>query len=251
MKKKWLLVAGLVCVLAIAGVTGCSSGSSLGDATLNINSQQQGIWVSGEGSITVVPDIATLRLGIEAQADSVAVAQEQAQTAMDRVLAELDKNGIAEKDIQVQQFNISKMTRWDNVKGESMVTGYQVTHMVTAKIRNIDDAGTIIDDVANAGGDLTRIDSISFSVENPENYYEQVREKAMADAKAKAKQLADLAGVTLGKATYVSESSYNPPVVTRAAYDTAGGIAPAAAPTTINPGELEVTLDVQVAYAIR
>ncbi|MDP2731269.1 MAG: SIMPL domain-containing protein [Dehalococcoidales bacterium] len=250
MKRKWLLLAGLVLlVVAMVGLTSCeASPVSEGIAELNLSSQQQGIWVGGQGEVSAVPDIVSLSLGVEAQAATVAEAQAQANEAMDEVMAALAGNGIAEKDIQTQHFSIQRVTRWDNQKQEEVVTGYRVTNIVSAKIRKIDDAGSIIDAVAQAGGDLTRIDSINFSVEDPADYYEQAREEAMADAGAKAKQLADLAGVTLGKVTYISESSYAPPIVSRGVY----AIPEAAqAETPISPGELEINVSIQAVYDIR
>ncbi len=256
MKKKWLLVISLALVLVVAGLSGCgftspdiSSGSSGATPAVNLNSQQQGIWVSGTGKVSVTPDIAALSLGIEAQETSVAVAQSAAVAAMDKVMAALTEYGMAEKDIQTQYFNIRQVTRWDNNKEEEVVIGYRVTNMVTAKIREMDRIGEIIDAVALAGGDLTRINSISFSVEDPSAYYEEAREKAVADARTKAEQLAGFAGVKLGKATYISEGTVTPPVVYR--QDTYAMAEAGAMPTTpISPGELEVSLSVQIAYAI-
>jgi uncharacterized protein YggE len=247
MKKYWLVAMSLVLVLAVVGFAGCSAGpTTIG--TVDINSQQTGIWVNGEGKVTVTPDIATLSLGIEAQAATVAEAQTQAATAMSAVMTALTDNGVADKDIQTQYFSIYQVTRWDDNKNEEIVIGYRVTNMVTAKIRDIEQAGPIIDAVAAAGGDYTRINNISFSVDDPTPYYQEARQKAMADAKAKAEQLADLAGANLGKPTYISEGTIYPPVIYRDA-----GMAmsvPEAAPTPISPGEIELTLTVQVAYAI-
>ncbi len=244
------MVAGLILVLGIVGLTGCQAGSAaLGEITeLNLSTQQQGIWVTGQGKVLAVPDIATLRLGIDAEEASVAEAQNRAASAMDGVMAVLVRNGVAEKDIQTQHFSIRKITRWDRTKEEEVVTGYRVSNIVTAIIRNIDDAGTIIDEVAQAGGDLTRIDGIEFSVEDPTHYYEDAREKAMTDAKAKANQLAKLAGVTLGKASYISENSFYAPVVQRAVYAIAEDTV---ATTSISPGETEISLSIQVAFTIK
>jgi hypothetical protein len=119
--------------------------------------------------------------------------------------------------------------------------------MVTAKIRDINKSGTIIDAVAEAGGDLTRINGISFTVDNPTTYYTQAREKAMADAEAKAEQMADLAGIKLDKPFYISESGgYIPVPYAVRSYD-----AGVSATTPISAGELEITLSVQVAYGIK
>ena len=250
MKRNWLLAVGLALVLAIVGLAGCSPGSTVleGIEGINISSQQAGISVSGQGKVTAVPDIATLRLGIEAQEASVAEAQTQAAEAMDKVMTALTESGVAEKDIQTQYFNIRQVTKWDRVTEEETVIGYRVTNMVTAKIRDIDKVGVIIDAVAEVGGDLTRIDSIGFSIDDPSDYHEEARQEAMADAEAKAEQLAELAGVTLGKATYVSEGiSY--PIYPRGMIEMSA--APMAGPETpISPGEMEISLTVQVAYAI-
>lgn len=69
----------------------------------------------------------------------------------------------------------------------------------------------------------------------------------MADAKAKAEQLAELAGVKLGKPTYISEGiQIPPPIYPRAVYEEVA--VPAAPP--ISPGEMEISLTIQVAYTI-
>jgi hypothetical protein len=226
-------------------LVGCTGPTTIG--TVGLNSQQTGIWVSGEGKVTVTPDIATLWLGITAQAASVAEAQSQATEAMNGVMTALTDGGVADKDIQTQYFSIDQVTRWDEETEQEIVVGYRVTNMVTAKIREIDKTGSIIDAVATAGGDYTRINNISFSVDDPTAYYEEARQKAMADALAKAEQLAELAGVELGKPTYISEGTIYPPVIYREAAMAAS--APMA-PTPISPGEIELTLTVQVVYAI-
>ncbi|MFC1957819.1 SIMPL domain-containing protein [Chloroflexota bacterium] len=252
MKKKWLLVVGLVSVLAIVGLAGCNPGNTaLGEIQeFNLSSQQQGIWVGGQGKVMAAPDIATLRLGIEAQETTVAEAQDQANAAMDRVMTALTDSGVAKKDIQTQYFSIQRVTTWNREKEQEEVIGYRVTNMVTAKIRDIDEAGAIIDAVAEAGGDLTRIDNISFSVDDPSAYYEEAREKAMAEVKAKAKQLAELAGVTLGEPTYISEGIQSPPIALRDTRFLEGAVV-AEAKTAISPGELEINLTLQVVYSIR
>lgn len=238
-----VVVISLALVLSLVGFSACTAGpTTIG--TVDLNTQQEGIWVNGQGEVTVTPDLATLWLGVEAQADTVTEAQSQAVEAMDNVMTALTDNGVDEDDIQTQYFSIDQVTRWDD--DEYVVIGYRVTNMVIAKIRDIDNVGAIIDAVAEAGGDFIRINNIAFSVDDPSEYYEEAREEAMADAKDKAEQLADLAGIELGQPTYISEGNIYPPVVYRDA-----GMAPEEGYTTsISPGEIELTLTVQVAYAI-
>jgi uncharacterized protein YggE len=255
MKKLWsIVIIALAVVLVAVGLSGCGApGATIrGEADnlqLNLNSQQEGIWVSGVGEVSAVPDIANLQLGVEAQAESVAAAQSQAVEAMDKVITALGDNGVAKKDIQTQYFNISAVTRWDEKTQQEIVLGYRVTNTVTAKIRDMEKTGTIIDAVALTGGDLTRINSIYFSIDDSSTYQKEARDKAMADAKNKAEQLASLAGIKLGKPTYISESSYNPPIYRYDVPKMEAGQASSAS-TIISPGEMKITLNVQVTYAI-
>ena len=240
MKKGLLLVIGLVLAVSLL-LVGCETQETTGAD----GSQQTGVWVSGTGKVTAVPDVAILTLGVEAQEMTVKAAQSEASSAMNAVVDAIKTNGVADKDIQTQWYSISPVTRWDDKTNEQITTGYSVTNMVTAKIRDITKAGTIIDAVTDAGGNLTRINGISFTVNDPTAYNNQAREKAMQDAKAKAEQMATLAGITLGKAFYISESSsYIPPI---RLFDSAVG---ASSSTPISAGELDITLTVQVGYAI-
>lgn len=246
MKKARWLILFLVVALALSAV-GCAQPGAEG-VTYIVEAQQTGVWVTGQGEVMGVPDLATLSSGIEARAATVSEAQAQANEAMDKVMKALKDNGVAEKDIQTQYYSIYPITKWDEEKNEEEIVGYRVTNTVLAKIRELDKAGSIIDAVAQAGGDYTRIQGISFTIEDPTPYYEEARTEALDDAKSKAEQIADLAGVELGKPTYISEGTIYVPQTTRDVYE-AG--APVPAPVTpISPGEMKITLNVQVAYAI-
>jgi uncharacterized protein len=241
--KKWYLVIGLVLVLMVFGLVGCSSQAST-PQPVTVANQQEGISVNGEGKVSVVPDIASLSLGVQSQETSVASAQAKATEAMNKVLSALSAGGIADKDIQTSRFSIQVVSKYDNLTQQSTITGYMVTNTVNVKIRTIEKTGAIIDAVASAGGDFTRINSISFTVEDPTPYYTQAREKAVADAQAKSEQLAKLAGITRGKPTFISESVASPvPQPIQSAL-------PSGAGASISPGELLVTANVQVVYAI-
>ncbi len=257
MNKKWrsLLSLGLVLILAVPILTGCNSpASAQGTASaVQVSQQPQGIWVSGTGEVSITPDIALLTLGVVAQETNVAQALSQASEAMARVMQALTDSGIAQKDIQTGRFSINQRTRWDNDKQIDVPVGYQVTNMVTVKIRDTNKVGNIIDAVVQAGGDFIRINGVNFSVEDPAQYYKEAREKAMTAAKEKAEELARLAGVTLGAPTYIAENAQYSPVyggyANFALSIPAPTIAMASAP--ISPGETKITLNVQVAYSTR
>jgi len=242
MKKTWWLIPCFVVVLAL-GAVGCARG---GDITV-APQQQTGIWVTGQGEAMAVPDIAELRLGVEVQADTVAEAQAEASEAMDKVQQALKDNGVAEKDIQTERYSVYPVTKWISDRDEQKIIGYRVTNIVVAKIREIDKAGAIIDAVAEAGADYTRIQGISFDVDDRTPYYEEARAQAFEDAENKAKQLAELAGVELGKATFVSEGGVYPLV----RMDYSNEYAAPGGATPISPGELTISVHVQVIYEIK
>jgi hypothetical protein len=231
---------------------GSSSPSGVSDATTASfqasNGSSEGISVSGEGRVAATPDMAVLNIGVSAKEDTVAAANSTVQAAMDRLLGSLTADGIAEKDIQTSQFTISP--EYDYQFSQPKLTGYRVTHMLQVKVRDIDRAGEVIDGGVEAAGDLVQVGSISLTIDDNSALAKQARELAMADAKAKADELARLADVELGTPVSISESSYTPtpPVY----YDRAfGAEASAPAQTTISAGELEVVVSVQITYGIR
>jgi len=249
MKKGIIVAIGLALVLVTVGLAGCGDYFGSEETAINqsISSQQDtGIWVTGVGEITVVPDVAVISLGVEAQAMTVAEAQQQANGAMNAIMGVLDSHSIDEKDIKTQQYSIQPVREWRDE--QYTLTGYRVVTSVTVKVRNIDYAGSIIDDAAAAGGDYTVINSVSFTVDEPEAYYKDAREEAMADAKDKAEQLAKLSGVKLGSPIYIAEyNSYTPSTVYYDVKLDAGGATPSA---EISPGETEIQMTIQVVYII-
>jgi len=249
--KKGLLILGTALVVLVLAVSawGCGSFSSGSDVNQsNVSQQNNGIWVTGVGKVTVTPDLAVVSLGVQAQSSTVADAQQQAAKAMVDVMAALKSNGVADKDIATQYYNITPVYSYDRDTGKQVLEGYSVSNTVTVKIRTVGNAGIVIDAVASAGGDYTRINSVTLTVDKPEQYNEQAREAAMNDAANRAKQLAKLSGVKLGKTTYINESLNSSSQTIY--YDSGVKAAPSVPTTPINPGETEVTLTVQVVYSI-
>jgi uncharacterized protein len=239
-KKYFLALIGLALILGMVGLAGCGG-------MCPTSTQQQGIVVTGEAKVSVTPDLAVLTLGISTQSENVADAQSQAIEAMNKVMAALTGAGIAEKDIQTQNFSISPVTRWDDKSQLQNIVGYRVENTVNVKIRALDTIGTTIDAVTAAGGDLTRIQGINFTLEDPTQARTDARQKAVADARAKAVQLAEQFGIKLGKLVYITENQSYIPMTRTASFDSVGGAAPS---TSISAGQLDITINVQAIYNI-
>jgi uncharacterized protein YggE len=261
MKKIWFVIISLLAVVVLTA-TGCAvrSGSETatvpyttvsGDAQSGVifTQQQVGIWVNGDGKASATPDIAVISAGVEVQKPTVDAAQKDAATAMDAIMKVLNGNNIDKKDIQTQQYMIYPVWQWNDRLQKQELVGYRVTNMVTVKIRKIEITGSVIDDIAGAGGDLVRINDISFTVDDPSQYYKEARDEAVKNAQEMAQQMADAAGVKLGALIYMSSNTGYTPV--RESYALkADGAAPAPV-TPISPGELQYTVSVQMVYGMK
>ena len=230
------------------------------DAPAAYGSDGSGIWVSGHGTISVAPDLAVLDIGVETRAANVSEANSQASMAMDAVIEALKAKGVNDEDIQTNRFSI--YPRYDYIEeekdgvrsGREVLVGYRVRNNATVKLRDIDAAGDVIDDVVTAGGDSVRINGIDFTLEDPKPKMAELREMAVADAKAKAEHLAELSDVTLGRLIYISEGAAAPSVRDFARESLGLGYSfPASAALTapsISGGEVTLSLSVQAGFAI-
>ena len=252
--RKGLLVgfvigAMLIGVVSVVASAGADPSPTAQASTSGDDFGRSAIWVSGTGEVTSIPDMAVVSLGVEVEEDTVQAAMDKAAAAMDSVVAVLRANGVAEKDIQTQWFNIYPVRNW--TEWEGTIVGYQVSNTVSVKVRDVDAAGRIIDAVAKAGGDLIRINGVSFTMDDPSKYYAEARAEAVGDAKEKAQQLADLAGVQLGAPFYISEGGGYTPTPIYMDYAMRSYEGSSVPMTPINPGETEIILTVQMAFTIQ
>ncbi len=231
----------------------------------------QGVHVGATGTASGVPDLAIVNLGVESIEDTASEARSKAAEAMASVMAVLMEAGIEDRDIQTQYFNISPryqsvrvtecgeeqegvtqlggdgencITRW-----EQELTGYSVSNQVSVNVRELDQAGTIIDQVTAAAGDLVRVNGVSFTIEDIDPLREQARNEAMGKLQENAEELAELAGVGLGRLVHLQESTaYIEPFQTVFARNQF--LAAAEADTSISVGELDVSISVSGVYLI-
>ena len=230
------------------------------DVPAAYGSDGSGIWVSGQGTISVAPDLAMLDFGVETRAANVSEANSQASVAMDAVIEALKARGVKDEDIQTSRFSI--YPRYDYIEEEKdgirssreVLVGYRVRNSGTVKLRDLDTVGEVIDEVVTAGGDNVRISDINFTLEDPKPKMAELREMAVADAKAKAEHLAELSEVSVGRLIYISEGAAGPSV--RSSFreslglDFAYAVPQAARAPSVSGGEVTLSLSVQAGFAI-
>jgi hypothetical protein len=205
---------------------------------------QNAISVSGEGKVSAEPDMAEIIIGVESRAPTAKEAASQNSEDMNEVMAVLEGMGIAEEDIQTVDYSIRVEMDYRGDEGPKVV-GYVVDNVVRVKVRDLDLVGDLLDQATDAGAN--NIYGITFTVEDPRPFQEQAREMAVAEARSKAGQLAEAADVRLGDLLSLSEYLVGGPVYVEraAAAEGMGGGAP-----PISPGQLEITVQVQMSYEI-
>jgi hypothetical protein len=92
------------------------------------------------------------------------------------------------------------------------ITGYQASNSITVKIRNLNSASQALALIVSTGGDATRINSVSYSIDDDSQLVKDARTRAFEDAKDRAEQYAQLAGLSLGKVISISELAGTAPV---------------------------------------
>ncbi len=214
-----------------------------GLATGGSGNAGNGITVTGTGVVNIDPDLAVLSLGVQATADTVAQARSTAADRMNAMLDALHQAGISDNDIKTQQFQIQ--ARYQPSGNGSILSGFMVTNTLTVKVHDISTVGDVIDKAAVAGGDATRVNGVTFTVQDPRKAQDQARKLALQDAQAKADVYAGALGVKRGALLSLSETGSVPtPQFLPAAWSLA------AMPTTpIQPGEFAVTVNVQAVFA--
>ena len=239
----WFLAIGTLLIVAL---TACDV--NIASEVLSSSATDRTIHVTGNGSVTGEPDIATLDIGVSVERETVAEAREEAASAMTALINSLQANDVAEKDIKTENFSI--YPQYDYTDDGRVLRGYRVNNTVRAKVRDLATLSDVIDDAAGAGGDSIVINSIQFMIDDTTPLQTKARSLAVKDAEAKAQTLAEASGVRLGEPLTITESTYfeGPPIpfaTAEADFDDAARSA-----TPIAPGELAVTVTVNVVYEI-
>lgn len=169
--------------------------------------------VSGTATVTLKSDMATIELGAQTRASTVSEAYQENSKVMDALLAKVEELGVAREDIRTSQFNVYFEPNYDVLNsGAGGVKGnFNVTNMVVITIRDITKVSAILDAASAAGAN--NIYGLVFSSSKNAEAYQQAMKKAVEDATAKAKVLAEAAGRSLGSILRIEDTpNYGVPV---------------------------------------
>lgn len=222
-----------------------------------------GLTVSGTATVTGVPDIAKVSLGVESRAATAQVATTETANKMNAVIGALKQAGVADADVQTSRMSVyfqrdvrppepqplparrEGATEEMPAKPEQPSGMYVVSNMVTATIRDLDKAQAIINAAMQAG--VNQMHGLNFELSQPEQLQAQARAKAVAQAKQNAEQLAQLLGVKLGRVVAVRDSGNGGGPIMRGAMMAK---AESAAAMPVERGEVSAQHTVEVVYEL-
>jgi uncharacterized protein YggE len=242
--KRTSLILSIFTLAAIAlsacGPTTVVANQSPPQRTLNVN---------GVGTVNLAPDVAYINIGVHTERPTAAEAVSANSGQTQQVIDALKASGVDPKDIRTTNFSIYPNTQYDPQTGEKLATTYVVDNTVYVTVHDLEKLGGLLDATVQAGANS--VNSIQFDVADKSAAIKQARDQAVKDARAQAQELATAAGVTLGDVQTISFYDNIPAPLTDVYGKGGGGMAAADIAVPINPGQLVLTVSVNMVYEIK
>lgn len=238
MRTKILVFAVLAfaLVLSACGATTVNQAAPENIRTLNVN---------GLGQVYLTPDIAYINIGVNTQGPSASDAVTTNKEQSNAVIEVIKDAGVDAKDIRTTNFSIWSNPQYDD-NGQISGTTYVVDNTVNVTMRELDNLGDLLDAAVSAGANS--IYSIQFDVADKTAATKDARAKAVENAKLQAQELADAAGVSLDTIQTINFFDSGPIPYFEGK---GGGAATQSAAVPIQPGQLAISVTVNITYSIK
>lgn len=207
--------------------------------------------LTGEGTVRAKPDMATLQLGVVAEATTARDALSENTSRMAEIVAALREDGIESRDLQTSDFSIQPRYSQPAPGREAEpfvpeIVGYAVRNTLTVRIRDLEQTGALLDKAVTLGAN--DISGPNFTVADPSTLQDSARKAAMRDALRKADLYAEAAGVTLARILRIDEAGGYAPQPMAMAREMKAQSFDASVP--IESGELSMTAQVSMSWEI-
>jgi len=228
--------------IVVALMSGCDATSRSGPSGFPAaDSENRQVTVVGNGEVQGRPDTLTVNASIEFTAPDATSAMNQASGRQQVVIDALVGSGIDKNDISTT--NVTLQPQFGSGDNPAPI-GYRANNSIAVKIRRLDTASQTLALIGTTGGDATRINSVSYTIEDDSQLVKDARTRAFDDAKDRAEQYAQLAGLTLGSVISISESTDTttppPTPMPRAAMEA----------VPLEPGQQSVSFEVTVVWEL-
>ncbi|HCC78797.1 MAG: hypothetical protein A2X25_08645 [Chloroflexi bacterium GWB2_49_20] len=238
MRTKITLTASIaILALVLSACAPNVTGSTVAARTISVN---------GTGTVYLTPDIAYINIGVHTENPEVGKAVDMNSQKSQAVMTAIKALGVEAKDIQTTNFSVNNSIQYDPTSGLQTGTIYMVDNTVIITMRDLAKMSDILDASIQAGAN--NINSVSFDIADKSEAVQQARLLALENAHKLATELTDGAGVTLGDVQTLSYYDYSPSPF----YGKGGeGVDTAASSAPINPGQMQLTVDVSIIYEIK
>lgn len=203
--------------------------------------------VTGQGKAAAAPDLAIVTIGVQSDGATAQAALRANSAAMNATISKLKSMGIESRDIQSSGLSVNPRYNYEKNRSEPEVIGFRASNSVRVRLRDLDQAGAVIDEAVSSGANS--LGGINFTFAEPKPLYEAARRDAVADARARAKLLADAAGVSLGPILSITDGYAPSPRPDRIMLSANRMEADASVP--LEAGESSVSANVTLIYEIK
>lgn len=240
MKNKVVLIfAVLLLTMLLSGCGSAAIASAIQNPPRTLN-------VSGKGEVTLKPDIAYINIGVHTEMPTASQAMTQNNSDAQAVIKALKAAGVADDDIQTNNFNIYQKDETDPTTGAKISSVYAVDNTVYVTVRDLTKLGALLDASVKAGAN--NIYNIQFDLADKTKALSDARAAAVKAARTEAEELATAAGVTLGNIQTINYDENTPGPVF---YGKSSGMAFAEAAAPISAGTMTISVNVTITYEIK
>lgn len=242
MKRTTRVIAGITMLALAVVATGCG--------TRVVTTSPDGmpaytVTASGEGVVSAPPDEAVMSFGVSRSHADAAKALANASAAAEKIGDALKKQGVKDEDIQTS--NVSVYPRYGRAGGRSVIKDFQASIDVTARVDDLEKLGETITALSKAGAE--NVSGPSFTIAEDAPYRAEAIKKAVDDARAQAKEMAEAAGKQLGDVVSITSSSVSVPRYRHPAYSMELDVAAGSVP--IETGQLDVSANMTVVFELK
>ena len=205
--------------------------------------ESAGITIVGDAVVKAKPDISTIRLGVDANAQTPAAALTQTRETTERVLQRLRERGVPEADLQTSGLNVFRVQEGRDGPGAptpAPTAVYRGHASIKAQVADPNRTGALLDAAIQAGA--MSVEGLSFGPRDERALRRQALTAAIEDTRPQAEAAAAAAGLRLGGVRSVLEIPTGAP---RGGAGMGGSAAQGVA-----PGDLSVEARVQVTYEV-
>lgn len=247
------LVARTLASTVVIAATAVAAMAQAQPATCALTDLVPTVTTTGVASAEVLPNIATISLGVVTERPKAADAARENATAAQAVVAEIKGQGIDLKDIRTRSVGLTPV--YDEIKDKDdrssrrVLRGYLARIDLTVRIREIGKVGDLVARWIDKGAN--RVDSIEFDIENKEVRYDALRVDAVRDALRRAQSYTTGLGIRLGRVLSIAPPTHGfapaaPPVALARAVPQQDG----AVPIPVEPGVQTLRTEVQVTWEL-